>query len=124
MTLINVSIGEVVDKMTILEIKSGKTDDEEKLRYINNELAYLRNVVISLEVPQIRIDQLKIINENLWEIEDQIRRFEAAKDFGPGFVALARSVYKMNDRRFEVKSQINDECDSAFKEQKVLPAYG
>lgn len=120
---IEVSNGEIVDKLTILEIKEEKCYDESKLLNIKNELDYLRDIVSSLNVPEELIDSLRDINRKLWNIEDDIRVCEKNFVFDDEFISLARLVYHTNDERFKVKSQINRITNSNFKEEKIHPSY-
>lgn len=117
-----IAIGELIDKITILEIKSERIADPTKLRNVQNELRILNDVKAraSLDVPEMKpfADELKSLNGQLWEIEDAIRELEAAKDFGPRFIELARSVYLTNDQRARVKQQINKAFGSEIVEEK------
>ncbi len=122
-----VSWGELVDKITILQIKSERISDKAKLANIHNELDELTRtaaaaVTFSPEVVALQ-QQLKIVNEKLWVIEDDIRDCERSKDFGPKFIELARAVYFTNDERFRVKREINDALGSALSEEKSYAAY-
>lgn len=120
---IEVSDGEIVDKLTILEIKKKKCLDSNKLENIQKELSCLEEIINQLEVPEKYINDLRNINEKLWDIEDKIRIFEFKKKFDNEFIELARSVYFTNDERFEVKNKINSITNSNFKEEKILPQY-
>ena len=120
---IEVSDGEIVDKLTILEIKKEKCLDLNKLQNIEKELTYLKMIVDDLDIPEYYINDLRKINQKLWDIEDQIRVFEAQEKFDNGFIELARSVYFTNDERFEIKNKINSVVNSNFKEEKILPSY-
>ena len=104
---IEVSNGEIVDKLTILEIKKEKCYNDIKLSNIKKELDYLRSVVSTLNVPKHLIDSLREVNNKLWDIEDNIRLCEKRFVFDDDFVSLARLVYHTNDKRFEIKSEIN-----------------
>lgn len=120
--LIPVSPGELVDKLTILEIKSARIDDRAKLRNVEVERAALETVAetalpASAAIDALRKD-LRAINERLWAIEDEIREEEAAGRFGDRFVELARSVYRENDRRAALKRRINIELGSEIIEEK------
>lgn len=122
-----VSFGEVLDKITILEIKSERIDDPAKLKNIRHELETLSKVWNDTlddpkQVQQERQD-LKAINEQLWEIEDDIREEEAAGNFGDRFIELARSVYITNDKRAAVKKQVNLALGSEFVEEKSYRDY-
>jgi len=122
-----VSVGEVVDKVTILEIKSERIADEAKLANIRAELAQLRPLVSggvfdSAEVTAL-FDGLRAVNGALWDIEDNIRAEEAAGRFGDRFVELARAVYVTNDRRAELKKKINLATGSDLVEEKSYEDY-
>ncbi len=122
-----VSVGEVVDKVTILEIKSDRISDEAKLRNIRAELDQLRPMVSggvfdSAEVTAL-FDGLRAVNGELWDIEDNIRAEEAAGRFGDRFVELARAVYVTNDRRAELKKKINLATGSDLVEEKSYEDY-
>lgn len=112
-----VSIGEVVDKIAILQIKQEKIDETQKRANVTKELNLLQERLI-VQVDSNLIDDLKAVNEQLWEIEDQIRILEKKGDFGPEFVRLARAVYKINDKRAELKRQINLSSGSELMEEK------
>jgi hypothetical protein len=116
------SIGELFDKITILEIKAARIADAEKLQNVKHELALLHVLEAESRVSdaeQMRlVAELKSINEALWEIEDAIRDCERRQDFGEEFVSLARSVYKTNDRRADVKRQLNLRFGSRIIEEK------
>tara|TARA_S200002703_G_scaffold107134_1_gene93060 strand:- start:169 stop:555 length:387 start_codon:yes stop_codon:yes gene_type:complete len=117
---IDVSVGEVVDKITILEIKNKKITDDRKLQFIGEELNLLKNTLKSegVEVPSNLVDELREINLKLWEAEDIIRECEINNDFGASFVECARNDAILNDQRFLVKNKINNHCESKIKEQK------
>ncbi len=125
--LVETSAGELIDKITILEIKLTKIDDEAKRRNVAQELEALTTalpaaIAESPGVAGLRRD-LKSVNEELWRIEDDIRAQERAKDFGAGFIALARSVYQTNDRRAALKREINRLTQSRLIEEKSYEAY-
>ena len=122
-----VSPGELIDKITILEIKSERMRDPAQLNNVRTELASLRTVCdrhvpSSAEVSELT-RQLKSVNESLWQIEDDIRDCESTSDFGPRFVELARSVYRENDRRAQVKREINVLLGSQLMEEKAYKRY-
>lgn len=120
-----VSLGEVVDKITILEIKQEKIDDTGKVQHVKNELENLNTMLETLDldgVDELK-QELKKINLTLWEIEDDIRDMEAAQNFDKQFVELARSVYKTNDQRFLVKKKINERFGSDIQEVKSYKKY-
>lgn len=127
---IEVSNGEIVDKLTILQIKEKKCYDSEfkiveheKLKNIQNELRYLEKIVEELFVDSEVINCLAKVNQELWDIEDQLRIYENKHIFDDEFIRLSRLVYLINDKRFEIKNQINDLTMSMFKEEKILPKY-
>ena len=122
-----VSVGEVVDKVTILEIKSERISDSEKLRNVAAELDALRPLVSggvfdSAELVALT-DGLRAVNGELWDIEDDIRAEEAAGQFGERFIELARAVYVTNDRRAELKKKINLATGSQLVEEKSYEDY-
>jgi len=122
-----ISVGELLDKISILEIKSEKVKDNTKLVNINLELTILRSVASQslggYENLEKRISELKLINSELWDIEDKIRIEEKNKRFDEDFIFLARSVYITNDKRFDVKNKINNEFGSIIKEEKSYQKY-
>ncbi|MGE5505436.1 MAG: DUF6165 family protein [Actinomycetota bacterium] len=125
--LVPVSWGEIIDKITILEIKAERLTDAAKLANVTKELAELA-AVREREFPGHAglaklAAELKAINEKLWVVEDDIRDCERAKDFGPKFVELARAVYFTNDERAAVKRRINDLLGSALVEEKSYAPY-
>ena len=124
-----VSLGEVIDKITILEIKQDNISDADKLKNITTELVQLQQVIeqslneqqlTQLQQPKQR---LKEINQSLWNIEDDIRDCERQQDFGEQFIELARSVYFTNDKRAAVKKEINLAFGSELVEEKSYQAY-
>jgi len=126
MPTIEVSWGELFDKLTILEIKEQRLSSPAAVANVRRELAALRAAVAGVE-PAAEIAALKAklteVNEKLWEIEDAIRAKEAAGAFDQGFVDLARSVYFNNDKRAELKREINTLLNSAFVEEKQYTRY-
>jgi hypothetical protein len=124
---IQVSWGELIDKITILEIKKKRLKSQESVTNVQNELAELMSIVhYTLTKRQDLVDlkqQLKSVNENLWEIEDKIRAKEAAKSFDQEFIELARSVYMNNDERGDLKRRINVLLGSKFGEEKQYTPY-
>ena len=122
-----VSPGEVLDKITILEIKSERMSDPEKVANVRIELELLRETwaasIRDDDVIQDLHAELKKINEALWEIEDDIRDKERAKEFDSDFIELARSVYFTNDRRSEVKKKLNLHLGSQIIEEKSYQDY-
>ncbi len=120
------AIGELFDKIAILEIKAGRIADPRKRKNVERELALLHELRQSRGLSAPGLDrltaELKRTNSALWDIEDAIRRCERAGDFGPAFVKLARSVYKENDKRAALKREINTLFASAIVEEKYFPA--
>ena len=122
-----ISIGELIDKITILEIKNERISDAGKLRNVRAELASL-NAARDAAVPrtpalETLTRELKEVNEALWNIEDEIRVQERQEDFGPRFIELARAVYRQNDRRAALKRRINDLLGSRLIEEKSYQSY-
>jgi hypothetical protein len=118
------SWGELLDKISILEIKVARLPTAQGRANAGKELAMLQQIaapVLARAAPLA--GQLKALNETLWDVEDRIREHEQAGDFGDGFVALARSVYKTNDQRGAVKRQINLVLGSALIEEKSYRPY-
>lgn len=114
--IIPVSIGELLDKISILEIKAFLTDNE----YVTKELEELNKIKSSLTEYLLDYEiELKKVNEKLWTIEDKLREKEKLKEFDSEFIDLARSVYITNDRRSEIKRRINEETNSYLKEVKL-----
>ncbi|MBT4353337.1 MAG: hypothetical protein HOD13_02120 [Rhodospirillaceae bacterium] len=125
--LIPGSPGELIDKITILEIKFEKILDVSKRMNVGRELEALsisldQNIIISTELAALKLN-LKKVNEVLWDIEDDIRSCERKSDFGPIFVKLARSVYFQNDRRAALKKEINVLLGSDIIEEKSYAKY-
>lgn len=122
-----VSAGELLDKLTILDIKAERIRDADKLVNVRTEQAALRDIRDANGLRGGAIDEcvaaLKLVNEELWVIEDEIRDCERAKDFGPRFIELARAVYHTNDRRAEIKREINLISGSGLVEEKSYAAY-
>jgi len=115
------SLGELVDKITILEIKKSMIKDYTKLKYVESELELLSSILneSSVEIPEILHQKLYAINLSLWNTEDEIRKKESRLDFGDNFIELARSVYQTNDMRSLVKRQITElDKNSVIQEQK------
>jgi hypothetical protein len=121
---IEVSIGEIVDKLSILDIKRRRITNSDKLFKIENEYNYLHKIVFTdLNINTHDYEQLLIINEQLWDIEDDIRIKEKNKEFDEPFIELARLVYITNDIRFELKKVINIKYGSNFSEEKSYEPY-
>tara|TARA_B100000963_G_scaffold349875_1_gene359424 strand:+ start:2044 stop:2439 length:396 start_codon:yes stop_codon:yes gene_type:complete len=120
--LAEISAGELIDKITILEIKKIKISNEDKLNEINKELISLNNTMNEFIKDKSKIidlkEKLKSINLKLWDIEDGKRKAEKKNDFGPKFIELARNVYKLNDERAKFKLKINQILGSNIKEVK------
>ncbi len=113
---IPISVGELIDKITILEIKSMFNDSEyikEELKELNLLKNTITQYILNYEI------ELKKVNEKLWKIEDKIRKLEKEKRFDEEFIELARSVYITNDERARIKREINDLTNSAYKEIKI-----
>ena len=121
---IEVSIGEIADKLSILEIKKINIIDETKLININKEYDYLYEVVfLELKMNKDDYNRLIEINKKLWKIEDDIRDKERLNEFDEEFIELARSVYFTNDVRSVIKKEINIEYGSGFVEEKSYQKY-
>ena len=120
--LTEISAGELIDKITILEIKKSKIANEEKLREVDKELISLNDTMNKVMIEKSKIskyqDQLKDINLKLWDIEDGKRKAEKDNNFGPNFIKLSRNVYKYNDERAKIKLKINQILGSNIKEVK------
>ena len=125
--IVEVSVGELLDKISILEIKQGKIKDPEKLKFINNEHAILKSQleknIKSDEKLNELYQSLKEINSKLWVIEDDKRQCEKDKDFGEKFVKLSRDVHFLNDDRAKIKLKINNHTGSTIKEIKEYTSY-
>ncbi|MBU2501930.1 hypothetical protein KJ682_11435 [bacterium] len=126
--MVEISVGELLDKITILEIKSERITDPAKLANVRTELQALRDTWAASPLSQGDIagplGRLKAVNEKLWDIEDGIRDLEAAGDFGERFIALARSVYFSNDERAAIKRELNRMLGSRLVEEKSYTDYG
>lgn len=124
---VQVSWGEFIDKMTILEIKEKRLTSSKAVDNVCRELTALKIIAQDIHAKNSRLAQLKhelkTINEELWEIEDKIREKEASKMFDQEFVELARSVYFHNDKRGDVKRQINTLMKSEIVEEKQYTTY-
>jgi Family of unknown function (DUF6165) len=122
-----ISVGELIDKLTILEIKLAEISDGEKLSNVWREyetlLAIAPGGLLANGAVLALRDKLKTVNEELWRIEDEIRVKERARDFGEKFIALARAVYRTNDRRAALKREINKVSQSKFLEEKSYARY-
>lgn len=122
---INISIGELVDKVTILSIKAKRIKNQEKLKNILQEYELLKKSMESIGIADTSeaFKTLEKVNLDLWDIEDQIRMKEAKKQFDDEFIGLARSVYFTNDRRAEIKKEINLKFGSDLVEEKEYVEY-
>ena len=122
-----VSVGEFLDKLTILQIKSERMSDPDKLANVRRELAVLEQTWAASPFADTDVDgelgQLKAVNEKLWEIEDRIRLKEAAGEFDAEFIELARSVYTTNDERAAIKRELNLRLGSDLVEEKSYADY-
>ena len=126
--LAEISVGELFDKITILNIKTQKINDTEKIINIKNELNFLNNQASNINVKdqdklRQNIDKLQSINEELWDIENHKRECEANKNFGEDFVQLSRDVHFKNDIRAQIKKEINLLTDSVIVEEKEYFKY-
>ena len=125
--IIEVSIGELLDKISILEIKKMKIKDSEKLRFINNEHSILKDQLDKSVKSDSKLDDLykslKEINSKLWVIEDNKRQCEKDKNFGEKFIKLSRDVHFLNDDRAKIKLEINNHTGSTIKEIKEYTNY-
>ena len=125
--LVEVSVGELLDKISILEIKQEKIKDNEKLKFINEEHSILKdqlnsNVKSDQKLTEL-FESLKQINEKLWIIEDDKRQCEKEKDFTDTFIKLSRDVHFLNDDRAKIKLEINKHTGSKIKEIKEYTSY-
>lgn len=120
-----ISLGELVDKLSILYIKEKNLTDVSKLTHVKKEIHVLENKLNSLNLSGIEsyLNRLVTINSTLWKIEDDIRDKERAKEFDNKFIELARNVYITNDQRFECKNEINTKYSSAIVEVKSYQQY-
>ena len=125
--IVEVSVGELLDKISILEIKQDKIKDLDKLNFINNEHSILKNQleknVKSDEKLEKLFQDLKDINAKLWVIEDDKRDCEKNKDFGEKFIKLSRDVHFLNDNRAKIKLEMNNHTGSKIKEIKEYTRY-
>ena len=125
--LVEVSVGELLDKISILEIKKEKIKDPEKLKFINDEYEVLKNQlnqnVKSDEKLNDLFNSLKDINSKLWVIEDDKRLCEKNSDFGEKFIKLSRDIHFLNDKRASIKLEINNHTGSKIKEIKEYTSY-
>jgi hypothetical protein len=124
---VEISVGEFLDKWTILEIKSERIRDAQKLLNVTKELDVLKTTwaasPLSKRDISVELQKLKRVNETLWDIEDEIRKKEAKQEFDDSFVQLARSVYRFNDERAALKRELNRRLGSDLIEEKSYPDY-
>jgi hypothetical protein len=122
---IEVSHGEVIDKLSILSIKLDKIKDKDKLKNISKEHSKLLSIAKNLlsELPMNLYTDLYTVNSQLWEVEDQLRMMEKHKEFGEEFIKAARSVYYLNDKRSEIKRAIEHATGSPIAEEKSYEKY-
>ena len=125
--LVEVSVGELLDKISILEIKKEKIKDSDKLIFINDEYLVLtkqldENITLKDELKKL-YEELKAINAKLWDIEDNKRMCEKNRDFGENFIKLSRDVHFLNDDRAKIKLEINNHTGSTIKEIKEYTSY-
>ena len=123
---IHVSAGELADRLTILRLKARRIGEPQKLRHVIAELKALEHAYKAQIPPSPAVEpltqELAAINERLWDAEDRVRLCETRQDFGPAFVAVARSIYRLNDMRSALKSQINRLLGSQMSEEKSYSA--
>ena len=125
--LVEVSVGELLDKISILEIKKEKIKNQEKLKFISDEYNILKaeldkNITLDEKLSDL-FGSLKDINSKLWVIEDEKRMCEKKSDFGEKFVKLSRDIHLLNDKRANIKLDINNHTGSKIKEIKEYTAY-
>jgi len=124
---VDISAGELIDKLTILQIKAERIGDPSKLNNVQIALRHfseIRDTALSPSDKLTRLEKrLKALNKKLWDTEDEIRNCEAAKNFGPRFIELARSIYQTNDKRANVKKQIDELFGSTLTDEKSYADY-
>jgi hypothetical protein len=125
--LVEVSVGELLDKISILEIKKEKIKNPDKLKYINDEHQILQeqyklNIKNDIKLNEL-YQSLKIINSRLWTIEDDKRKCEKEKDFTENFIKLSRDIHILNDERAKIKLEMNNHTGSKIKEIKEYFSY-
>ena len=125
--LVEVSVGELLDKISILEIKKSKINNTSKLKFINQEYQILKSEleknIKNLEKIEKVFNNLKVVNLKLWSIEDDKRKCEKDKNFGEKFIKLSRNVHFLNDERAKIKLEINEATGSKIKEIKEYTNY-
>ena len=126
MITVPVSVGELIDKLSILHVKKTKVSNEQKLTFINTEFELLYNMssfYLNDEEISKLYHKLVEINSQLWDVEDELRVIESTKEFDVNFIELSRKVYYTNDERFSVKNKINELTNSDIREQKDYKNY-
>ena len=126
MIQIPVSVGELIDKLSILHVKKTKVSNEQKLTFINTEFELLYNMssfYLNDEEISKLYHKLVEINSQLWDVEDELRVIESTKEFDVNFIELSRKVYYTNDERFSIKNKINELTNSDIREQKDYKNY-
>ena len=118
-----VSLGEVLDKISILRIKQQRIKDTAKLEHVNNELGALTRLIGERAEFEPFLRELTEHNMVIWDVEDALRRKERDREFDADFIELARRAYLTNDKRFEVKNRVNAKYGSEMKEQKSYESY-
>ena len=126
--MVPISVGELFDKITILEIKSERIKDEGKLANVNEELRLLRGIATSLHVPNRAasaaiVHRLRVVNERIWDAEDRIREHERQHLFDGSFLDVARSIYRLNDARAAAKRELNILIPTGIVEEKSYSGY-
>ena len=126
MVSVPVSVGELIDKLSILQVKKSKVLNENKLEFINKEYDLLYDMSVDFlqrkDISEL-YDDLVNVNTKLWEVEDELRVIESTKKFDDTFIELARQVYYTNDNRFRLKDKINNLTNSEVREQKDYKEY-
>lgn len=121
-----ISVGELIDKLSILQVKKKRILEESKLEFVNREFEILYNLsaeyLNDLEIENL-FHNLVEVNSILWDVEDKIREYEKSKSFSSHFIELARKVYYTNDKRFNLKNKINEITNSEIREQKSYQDY-
>lgn len=121
---VEVSVGEIVDKYTILLIKERRISEPTKLSNVVKERQYIESILANQGFDEADfVDRLIAVNETLWDIEDHIRIKESLKEFDDEFICLARSVYRTNDERARIKRELNEKTSSNFVEEKQYTKY-
>ena len=126
MITVPVSVGELIDKLSILHVKKTKVSNEHKLTFINTEFELLYNMssyYLNDEEISKLYHKLVEINSKLWDVEDELRVIESTKEFDVNFIELSRKVYYTNDERFSIKNKINELTNSDIREQKDYKNY-